>query len=85
MAAAFAYIVATITLLVLLQAFAQPLRVLGRIAGNSLLGGCALWLFDALAQRVGFHLGVNLVSAVLVGTLGLPGFLGLCAVRFLVR
>lgn len=51
----------------------RPLRLVLRVAGNSLLGLGALWLLDSVAPVTGLTLGVNWFNALTVGILGLPG------------
>ena len=50
-----------------------PLKVLGRVAANTLLGLGALWAVNATAAVTGLQLGVNLFNAAVVGVLGIPG------------
>lgn len=70
-----------IALLVLLQILAKPLEWAARIIGNSIVGGCALLLINEAGQYVGFHVGLNPVTALLVGMLGLPGLVAVGLAR----
>lgn len=71
-----------ILLLILLQAFAAPLRLVLKILAQSLAGGAVLWVLNAAGHYVGLHLPLNPVSAVIVGLLGLPGLAPLGAAKF---
>ena len=51
-----------------------PLRLALRLTANTLLGFAALWAFNALSPWTGLSLGLNLLNAVILGVLGLPGF-----------
>ena len=64
--------------------FSVPFKWLMRLVGNTLLGGLALVLFNAVAGFWGMHIGVNPATAVCVGVLGVPGFLALVAIYFLI-
>lgn len=75
------YALGLICVLLLLQVLAKPLEVLVRVLGSSLLGGAALWVVNLVGGWVGFHLGLNPVSAAIVGVLGIPGFVGLTILR----
>ena len=50
-----------------------PLRIVFRAALNTLLGLLALLLVEVTGGITGLSLGVNLVNAVVVGLLGVPG------------
>jgi len=53
--------------------FAAPLKLLGRVALNTLLGLGSLLLVNATNAVTGLHLGMNLFNALVVGILGAPG------------
>lgn len=74
---AFWYAMGLIFVLLLLHLLAKPLEVLLRVLGSSLVGGLALWSINLVGGLAGFHIGLNPVSAVVVGVLGVPGLLGL--------
>jgi len=63
--------------------FLAPGRWLWRLFLSSLAGGLCLWAINLLGQRWGFELAVNPVTALCVGTLGLPGLLLLIALSSL--
>lgn len=52
----------------------KPLAFLWRLLFRSGVGLCCLWLVDQVGALIGIHVGVNLVSALVVGALGAPGF-----------
>lgn len=59
----------------------RPAEVALRLAVNGLVGGAVLWVFNYLTSPLGFHLGLNPISALIVGLLGLPGLVGLSLLR----
>lgn len=59
--------------LVLLAVLRRPLAAVGRLLLRSSLGLCALWLFNQVGALIGIRLGVNLISALILGVLGAPG------------
>ena len=61
-------------LLALARIFRSPLKLAGKLLLNTLLGFLALWLVAATSAHTGIALGMNLASALVVGVLGLPGF-----------
>ena len=54
--------------------FRRPLGAVMKLAARSALGLAGLWLFDLVGGLVGVQVGVNLLSGLTVGVLGLPGF-----------
>ena len=61
-------------LLALARIFRSPLKLAGKLLLNPLLGFLALWLVAATSAHTGIALGMNLANALVVGVLGLPGF-----------
>lgn len=53
--------------------FLAPLKVVGKLAVNSVLGGAALLIINFLGNFFDFHLPLNFFSAIIVGFLGVPG------------
>jgi inhibitor of the pro-sigma K processing machinery len=68
----------------LLKALSRPLADLGRMLMRSAVAFCIIWAVNIVGGFVGFHLGLNLVSALTVGVLGLPGAALLLAVKYLI-
>ena len=69
-------------LIALLRIFSTPLRIAFRLLANTLLGFLALWVANLTAGVTGIVLGFNLLNAVLIGILGVPGFIMLLLVQW---
>ena len=69
-------------LIALLRVFSAPVRVALRLLMNTLLGFLALWAVHLTAGFTGIALGLNLWNALVVGVLGVPGFLLLLLVQW---
>lgn len=52
----------------------RPLGALGKLAARSAVGLGGIWLFNYIGALIGVHVGVNLLTGLTVGLLGLPGF-----------
>ena len=62
--------------------FRAPLQIALRLIVNTLLGFLALWLVRLTAPITGITLGLNLLNAVVIAILGLPGFFLLLLVQW---
>ncbi len=69
-----AFLLAAFLLLALIRVFSAPLRLALKLLANTLLGFLALWAVNAAAVVTGVSLGLNLWNALVIGVLGLPGF-----------
>ncbi|RHR11212.1 transcriptional regulator [Pseudoflavonifractor sp. AF19-9AC] len=62
-----------------------PLVQLVRLIVRSSVGLAALALFSQVGQAIGVSLGVNLVNALVLGLLGVPGFGLLLMLQWVLR
>ena len=69
-----AWCLAGLLLCAVLLLLRRPVDRLLRLALRSSVGLAALALFSQVGGLVGINLGVNLVNALVLGVLGLPGF-----------
>ena len=53
--------------------FLWPLRVVLKLAANSLMGGLAILVINAAGAGFGIFIPLNMLSALIVGALGMPG------------
>lgn len=63
----------------------RPLGRLIRLAARSAVGLAALALFSQVGHFIGVSLGVNLVNALVLGILGVPGFGLLLMLQWVLR
>ncbi|HHY34731.1 MAG TPA: hypothetical protein GX510_03680 [Firmicutes bacterium] len=75
--------VAGVVLAYLMRALKGPLAGLGKIALRTLVAFSGIWAFNVVAGLFGIHLGLNIVSALTIAVLGLPGIALLFAVKYL--
>ena len=76
-----AFIFGLMVLYLLARILVYPMRILAKIVGNSLVGGVVIILFNVLGGVVGLSVGVNILSALVVGFLGIPGLITLLIVQ----
>lgn len=77
-----AAILAGFLIIALLRVFSAPLRLALRVLANTLLGFLALWAVNLTAAVTGISLGLNIWNALVIGVLGLPGFVLLLLVQW---
>jgi len=71
--AVLAFCVGILLIWVFGRLFLLPGRWLWRLFASSLLGGLTIWAFNLIGCRWDLELAVNPLTALCVGTLGLPG------------
>jgi inhibitor of the pro-sigma K processing machinery len=75
------FVLATLYLLVILfigfQLILSPMRLLGKLLINGLVGLVSLLLVNYLSYRFGLVLPINIMTVAIAGFLGIPGILGL--------
>lgn len=63
--------------------FLKPLKFFGKLILNSFLGALFLIIFNYFGQFTDVHIGVNEVTALLIGILGIPGFIAILLIKLL--
>ena len=63
-----------VILYLIIWIFIKPFKVLMKIMMNSVIGSCCIMGFNFLMAKFGVWIGVNVVSALVCGVLGIPGF-----------
>lgn len=67
-----AFIIGLIVLCFITKLLSLPLRTLLRLVYNSIIGAVCLWVIDYV---LGLNIPINFVTALIAGTLGVPGVL----------
>ncbi len=53
--------------------FILPIKSVLKLVLNSILGGLIIYLINIVGNLFAFHIGLNYITAILVGILGVPG------------
>ena len=67
------YAGAIILLFIFGNLFLWPLKIILKLAVNSLIGGAAILLINIIGAEIGIIIPLNMLNALIVGVLGLPG------------
>ena len=67
------YVGAIVLIFLVGKIFLWPLKIVLKLAASSLIGGLAILLINWLGAGFGVLIPLTLISAVIVGVLGIPG------------
>ena len=67
------YAGAIILLFIFGKLFLWPLKIILKLAVNSLIGGAAILLINIIGAEIGIIIPLNMLNTLIVGVLGLPG------------
>ena len=67
------YVGAIVLIFIVGKIFLWPLKLVLKLAASSVIGGLAILIINALGAGFGLLIPLNLISAVIVGILGVPG------------
>lgn len=79
-----AYLFGILLLYVLARLLFVPLKYIGRLLLNAVIGLLLLLLFNWIGGYFGLHLAINPVTALVAGFLGVPGVILLAVLRHVV-
>lgn len=77
------YLGCIIFLFIIGKVFVLPIKFIFKLIGNSILGGILIFIVNLIGSLFEFHVGLNIVTAIVTGILGIPGVVLLCFLKFL--
>jgi len=77
------YFLLIAAVILMLRIFTLPIRLLFRILWNAVIGLVLLIIFNALGGFIGITIGVNFLTCLTAGILGIPGIILLLLIRWL--
>ncbi|MDI9441495.1 MAG: pro-sigmaK processing inhibitor BofA [Firmicutes bacterium] len=80
-----AYAAGVLLLYILGRALLIPLKAIFNLIVNAVIGGGVLLIINFIGGFWGFSIGVNPITALIVGLLGVPGVILLVALRLLLK
>jgi len=78
-----AFVFGLLLIFLLGRLFLVPIKFILRLVINALIGGAMLWVVNFIGVYVGFVIAINPITALIAGTLGIPGVLLLIAFKLL--
>lgn len=79
------FLTCIIVLFIFGKIFIMPLKSILKLIFNSILGGLCIYMINLIGANFGFHIGLNIVTSVLVGILGIPGAVLLIILKVILR
>ena len=78
-----AIVVPVVLAILALKLLLTPMKLIWKLALNSLSGFICLWLLNLVSGITGIVFEINLLTTLIVGFLGIPGIVLLVIVHFL--
>lgn len=78
------YSACIILLFIFGRIFVLPLKSVLKLVFNSILGGLVIWIINIIGGAFNFHIGLNIVTSILIGILGIPGAILLIILKLLI-
>ncbi len=79
------FLTCIIVLFIFGKIFIMPLKSILKLIFNSILGGLCIYMINLIGANFGFHIGLNIVTSMLVGILGIPGAVLLIILKVILR
>lgn len=67
-----AYLTGIIIIFLLGRIFIIPIKLIFKLILNSILGGILIFIINSVGAIWNFHIGLNIITAIFVGILGIP-------------
>lgn len=64
--------------------FVLPIKTILKLVINSIFGGILIYVVNWVGSIFSFHIGLNFITAILVGILGIPGTVLLVIIKLLI-
>lgn len=79
-----AYIACIFFLFIFGKVFIVPIKTILKLVINSILGGLLIFIINLIGNAFGFHIGLNLVTSIFIGLLGIPGAIVIIVIKLLI-
>lgn len=79
-----AYIACIFFLFIFGKVFIVPIKTILKLVLNSVLGGLVIFLINFIGSFFNFHIGLNLITSIFVGILGIPGAIVIVVIKLLI-
>lgn len=78
-----AFIACLFFLFIIGKIFIVPLKTVFKLIFNSIIGGIIIFMINLIGGFFNFHIGLNIVTSIFVGILGIPGAIVVILIKLL--
>lgn len=78
------YVTCIIGIIIIGKIFIVPIKIICKLIINSILGVILLYIINLVGSMWGLHIGINVITALIVGILGIPGGILLTILKILI-
>ena len=78
-----AYIACIFFLFIFGKLFIVPIKTILKLVTNSILGGLTIFVINLIGLLFNFHIGLNIITSIFVGILGIPGAVVIIIIKLL--
>lgn len=78
-----AYIACVFFLFIFGKLFIVPIKTILKLIVNSVLGGITIFIINLIGSIWGFRIGLNLVTSIFIGILGIPGVIVIIIIKLI--
>lgn len=62
-----------IAIFIIGKIFLFPIKKILKLVFNTIIGGAIIYIINLIGITFGFHIGLNIITSLVVGILGIPG------------
>jgi inhibitor of the pro-sigma K processing machinery len=77
------YIACIFFLFIFGRIFIIPIKTILKLVINSILGGLTIFIINLIGSFFNFHIGLNIITSIFVGILGIPGVVVIVIIKLL--
>lgn len=78
-----AFAFAALLLYLIARILLVPFKLIIKLVVNALIGGVLLVIFNLVGSPLGLNVGINVITALVVGFLGIPGLILLILIQII--
>ena len=78
------YLACLIVIFIVGKIFFVPLKSIFKLLINSILGGILIYIVNIVGEFFGFHIGLNVGTALFTGLMGVPGVVFLVILKLVI-
>ena len=78
------YLACLIVIFIVGKIFFVPLKSIFKLLINSILGGILIYIVNIVGESFGFHIGLNVGTALFTGLMGVPGVVFLVILKLVI-